>query len=493
MQQTLTRILMITVLIVGAWVPAHAAGSGYYDLGVFAYEDGDYAVAEGYFLKSLESNPYNIDVYHYLGRTYLRLEQAQKADHYLMIVEKMEPGRAGLTADLALLNMKEGNYEKAVFLFDKVSKADPEDVLAVYRAGICAYRMGRFKDALSRLARSAEMSPSVKPNADYYSGICAFRLNDMDKAFEKFTTARFAAASDTLKKDAEKWLKIISAEKAAMKPYSLYASLGVTYDDNVVLDPVDTDVFNDQGDISAVAYLSGRYNLVNRRYLKAGIGYSHYQTHHSRWRDYDLAGSIGDFFINYRVKGYKLGLTYSPSYYWVRANSFLARNDLSPEVTWQVDEKTAATFSYTFRRNNYFTDPARDGHANVVSLDLIRALPKNAGTITGGIGYEKNFAKSNDEDYGQLEARLGLNWQVMDKTILSISGIYDAKAYESTDSIFGIKRDDDRYYGAVSITRSVFYDWLSISVDLDHTFNDSNIKYYEYRRNTVSFSVSANL
>lgn len=493
MQQTLARMLMITVLIVGTWIPAHAAQSGYYDLGVFAYEDGDYAVAEGDFLKALKADPYDIDVYHYLGRTYLRLKEIQKADHYLTIVEKMSPGRAGLTSDLALLNMQEKNYAKAVFLFDKVSKSDPRDVLAVYRAGICAFRMGRYKQALRRLSKSADMSPSVKPNADYYAGICAYRLEDMDKAFEKFSTARFTAASDALKKDAEKWLKIISAEKAAMKPYSLYASLGVTYDDNVVLDPVDTDIFKDQGDISAVGYLSGRYNLVNKRDLKAGIGYSHYQTHHSRWKNYDLAGSIGDFFINYRVNGYELGLTYSPSYYWVQANSFLARNDLSPEVSWQVNETTAATLSYIFRHNNYFTDPGRDGHANIVSLDIIRALPKDAGSITGGIGYEKNFARSNDEDYGQFEARLGLNWRIMDKTTFSVSGIYDAKNYDSVDSIFGISRDDYRYYGAVSITRTIFYDWLSVSLDIDHTFNDSNIKYYEYRRNTVSFSVSANL
>jgi len=496
MQKTLTGILMIMAIILGVcggWVTARAAGSGYYDLGVFAYEEGDYKTAESDFLKALAADPYDIDIYHYLGKTYLHLEQPGKAAHYLLAVKKIAPDRPGLTADLALLNMQEKNYAKAVYLFDKVISENPEDVLSVYRGGICAYRMGRFSDALIRLSKAASMSPSVKPNADYYAGICAYKIGDMNVAFEKFSMVRLTAVSDKLKADAEKWLDVIEAEKASMKPYFLYASAGVTYDDNVVLDPMDADLFHHQGDFSAVGYVSGRYNLINQRDFKTGIGYSHYQTHHSRWRDYDIAGSIGDFFVQYRAGRCRLGLRYLPSYYWVQAESFLARNDVTPEVSWNVNEATTASLSYTYRHNNYFTDPGRDGHANIGSLDFVRALPDKIGSLSGQLSYEKNYARSSDEDYGQFEAGAGLNLRIMDMTVLSLSAIFDSKHYDSKDSVFGVKRRDSRYYAGLSLTRSIFYDWLSISLDLDHTFNDSNIKYYKYRRNTVSFSVAANL
>ena len=496
MQRTLIKVLLIGMLVIWGAKPANAVeamGTGYYDLGVFAYEDGDYAKALDLLSKALKDNPYDLSLYHYLGKTYLKLDRTDAAEHYLLIVEKTDPQRVGLTYDLAMLYFQKEDYEKALSFFDQLIRTEPENVLAVYHAGVCLYKMQAYSKAITSLSRAAQMNASVKPNADYYIGICYYRLEMNDKAMEKFTEVKLNAVTPVLGANAEKWLSVLETEKQAMKPYYLYAQLGAQYDGNVVLEPIDRDIFAKQSDFAMVGYISGRYNLLNQRNLKGGVGYSHYQTHHSNLSDYDLTGSIGDFYLQYRALPYTFGITYTPSYYWVHENSFLMRHALQPEVTWQVDESNAATLAYTYRRDNYFTDNGRDGHAHIGDLDVLHLLPGNLGYITYGLGYEIYRANRADEEFGRFEARLGLTWRIMDKTRLILTAIYDDKDYDNINPVFNLIRKDDRYYGSISINRDIFYDWLSLSLEYSYTHNDSNIDYYEYRRNAVLLSVCANL
>ncbi len=86
-------------------------GRAYYDLGVFAYEDGDYEDAENNLTKALEFNPFNPFYNHYLGKTYLKKERYQEAENYLTIAWKISPDIPGLrriwgraTLTLCILN-----------------------------------------------------------------------------------------------------------------------------------------------------------------------------------------------------------------------------------------------------------------------------------------------------------------------------------------------------------------------------------------------------
>ena len=82
MQRTLSLVLVIPVVLF-MFLQANAeeeGGRGYFDLGVFAYEEGDYQNAESYFKKALESDPDNPYYNHYMGRTLLKTEDYRAAD-----------------------------------------------------------------------------------------------------------------------------------------------------------------------------------------------------------------------------------------------------------------------------------------------------------------------------------------------------------------------------------------------------------------------------
>ncbi len=494
MQRMLLNFLLTGMIIMGAAAPGFAVeakSNTYFDLGVFAFEQGNYREALDYLTQALKSDPKDVAIYHYLGTTNLKLGRTLEAAHYLEVVEKMDPDWVGLPYNVALLYMKQEKYQEALDKLFKIIENDPTNVLALYNAGISLYELKRWDAAIDYLSRASELSPGIKANAEYYVGICHYRTGHPDNAFESFSFVKRTTPNDALRVNAEKWLATIEREKLAGKRYRLFAKAGFQYDDNVVLEPLDEEVFSDESDLSFVGYFSGRYDLLSRAGLKAGAGYSHYQTVHQDLSDYDVTGSIGRFYVEYGFFPLSLGFSWLPSYYWIDSDSYLMRHEFSPEASWQINNRTLATVSYSYMVNNYFLDGGRDGHANTADLDVLHVL--RHGYLTWGLGVEVNSAKRDDEEYNEFEARIGGAWPLVEKFRLAVAGIYNEKDYDAPDEIIGTTREDNRYYVTLSVSRPVFYDWLSLSLDYEYTRNNSNINLFEYQRNAVALSVAASL
>ena len=121
MQRALSYVSVILVVLF-LFLPANAAeqGDAYYDLGVFAYEEGDYEIAERDFKKALEFNPDNPFYNHFLGKTYLKTGRYREAMKYLDMAWKVSPDMSELKYDLAFLNFKMSNYSEAADLFAEI-------------------------------------------------------------------------------------------------------------------------------------------------------------------------------------------------------------------------------------------------------------------------------------------------------------------------------------------------------------------------------------
>jgi tetratricopeptide (TPR) repeat protein len=500
MQRALSYVSVI-LLVLLVFLPAHAeeqGGGAYYDLGVFAYEEGDYESAERYFTKALASNPDDPYYNHFLGKTYLETERYQKAMKYLNMAWKMNPDISGLQYDLAYLHYKMSKYSRAADLFAEIATEDPSNVLALYHAGICLYKQRDYQRALDYFLAAAQKSPTMKDNGYYYAGVCYWEMGKIDEAVEKFEYVRDHADSGLLRENALVWLgRIQKKEEKVVKPYSLYFKAGIHHDDNIPLDPVDGDVAGVTGDESGIvakAYFSGKYNVVNRKDYQIGAGYSHYQTWHDGHDDldeFDLIASIFKVYGKYRFQPFTLGLSYMPTYYWLDSDSYLRRHEIKPEVTWKCHEKLSTRLSYSYYADERFDLDEKDGHTNEGFLDAYYSILGKTGYLFGGIGYEDRDARHPDQDYGRLKTKLGIMFGIPWDLKVTLTGRYYDKEYDHTDSLFGKKREDSEYRGSVSISRKVFCDWLSAVAEYSYTENDSNIDAFEYDREVIGLSLTA--
>ena len=203
MQRALSYVSVI-LFVLFLFLPAYAeeeGGVAYYDLGVFAYEDGDYEVAEKHLMKALEFDPDNPLYSHFLGKIYLRTARYQKAMNYFDAAWKANPDISELNYDIAFLNFKMSNYSKAADLFTEIVDEDPSNILPHY------YEL--YQTALDYFLAAAEKTPANKANGYYYAGVCYWKTGKTEKAVEKFEYVRDRAESELLRENASELLRMI--------------------------------------------------------------------------------------------------------------------------------------------------------------------------------------------------------------------------------------------------------------------------------------------
>jgi tetratricopeptide (TPR) repeat protein len=491
------KIFFICILLLSIFnlVIAEEIAQNYYDLGVFAYEERNFIESQDLLLKAISLDPENARINFYLGRVYVKLGQLDASAHHLSTAFLTDPKIPGLTYFLGILYQEKKDYEKALQKFQKVSAQEPSNVLAIYYSGVNLYKLKRYAAAVESLEKAATMSPTIAGNGYYYSGICNYQLGRYKAAVQQFEHVIEIADSEDLKENARSWAQAIKKDhQAAAKPYRLYLKTGYLYDDNVVLEPADLDIVADESDSAYMLYFSGKYDVIDSRRVTSGIGYSHYQTRYQDLDEYDLTGSIGNIYLNYKFsKSVKLGLKYLPIYYWVDAESYLMQHQINPSVMWFIDNNNAVDFSYSYYRNNYFTDNARDGHSNELSADYSHGFSGLDGYVFCGIGYEINSANGDDQDFCELKTLLGISYDIFEKTNITVYGNYYDKGYDHRNLKYNIKRNDARYFASASITQNIWKKWLNVSAEYTYTKNNSNIANFDYERNAMLLSVSVKL
>jgi tetratricopeptide (TPR) repeat protein len=466
-------------------------GRGYYDLGVFAYEDKDYTDAERNLKMALEINPDNALYRHFMGKIYLKMERYDDAMTHLSFAWEKDPDISGLKYDVAQANYHTQNYLIAGDLFQEIAEENPENVLAHYYAGISLYKEEQYDRALNHFNIASDKSPIIKTNGYYYAGICYLKMGLYNEAIEKLEFVRDHAPTESLRENSIKWLEAINKQKKALRPYSLYAKVGIRYDSNVRLEPDDEDRFTDEDDFMTIGYFSGNYNLLRRDNYVAGLGYRHYQTRHKDLNTYDLTASIFNIHGRYANDPFGIILSYLPHFYWLDSDRYIRRHQFKTEMIYNVSEDIQARFSYSYYSNNYLQDNNRDGHSNDVSIEVYYTLGDRMGYLFGGMDFEDRSTFHPDHSYREWEVNGGISIRVPWEMILKLTGKYSDRDYDNTDSRYLVSRDDGKYNSSISVSRKLYYEWLSVVGELDYTKRDSNISGYDYTRRTATLSLTA--
>ncbi len=486
----LLAVVLAFLFLAGAGVQALAGESagGYYDLGVFAYEEGNFQEAESYFKTALDANPENPVYLHYLGRVYLETAQYVNAKKYLEAARDKDPELPGLNYDLGLLYYKTEQYNMASEHLTVAADEDPANVLAAYYGGICLYRQKRFNEAGPLFEQAAEKSPSLKVNSTYYAGICDYHNGNISAAEEKFTYVKENAESTIEKENAEKWLTIIGHEEQ-QKPYALEFRLHYLYDDNVPLDPTGQEaVYSDASDSGIYGYAMGRYNIVNRSDFVLGAGVARGQTWYADLTEFDMSDTSADIYTTYSTRSFLFGLNYIPRLYTIDDEDYLLQHEVRPSIYWQPNRDLLTRFVYSYYAKDYRQNDARDGGLHDIYIDLYYHVFGGRGFVFGGLGYESSYSDDDAYNYTRPKAKAGLSTEVGWRVRMDLELYYYMKEYPNFPSE---TRDDDKLSGIVSLKRPVYWDWLFAVAEYNYTNNSSNVDKYEYQRNVVSLGLEA--
>ncbi len=487
MKILISIIGIMTFGAVFAYAQPPNKAAAYYDFGVFAYQDGDYQDAEKNLKKATELDPANPAYHHFLGKIYLKTGRYQDAARHFKIADEKNPNLPELRYDRAMLSFKTEDYAAASELFTEVFLKDPSQILARYHAAVSLFKLKRCQEAVTHFEDIARKSSSLSENCMLYAGICYLESEESDKGIEKFEYIRNHTQSEEMRKNAMKWLEVAQKQKKTLKPYMLYFKSSYQHDDNVRLQPADA--LADTKDMVLEVYLLGRYNLLNEQNKKLSVGYTHYQSFHKDFSEYDMTGSIFSLSFAYFRNPFRFEISYLPSYYWVDENRYLMREQIRPQLTWTITPKLTTRFSLSYAGNEYFEGKDRDGDSREFAIDVYYTM--NIGYVYAGSAYEDYTAGAEYESYQRRMAKLGLSVNLPLGVNLDLMGKFTDKPYRGIYPSYDSARKDRQYYGSVTLSRNLLYPWLSVGLEFSVNRNESDIYIYDYTQKAVGLSLTA--
>jgi len=247
---------------------------------------------------------------------------------------------------------------------------------------------------------------------------------------------------------------------------------------------------SDSDDTAFVGYFSGKYRFLTGDYLSAGIGYSHYQILYTNFDEYNLTSGIFNLYCGYEKGPLGITLSYLPHFSWLDSEKYMRKQGGKTEVAYELTENFATKLSYSYHEIDHVMDDNRDGSSQSADLKAYYVFGKNGGYVFAGLGYEDRDAEHPDYIYSVSSLQGGVSVKVPLDFTLGVTGTYRDVGYDNVDSGYEIKRQDKRYSGSLSLSRSIFYEWLGISGEFIYTRRKSNIVDFEYSRKVANLSLT---
>lgn len=379
------------------------------------------------------------------------------------------------------------NYKDAVDEFRAALKEHPDDHTATLYLGIAQSRSGD-KEAGSSLKKSLAINPE-NPRTNLELGIFYFNQSAFSEAGDYFDSTKKLAPKTEFSEMAEKYLHIIR-QGSAEKPWALNISLGGQYDSNVLITPDDRplpDGVAHKSDWRALFYLKGRYTIFNSKAFESSVGYSLYQSLHSRLSDFDVTRHLFELKGLYSITpSVKLNGVYSFEYIYLGGDAYDYAHAFSPSLTLSEGKGFSTVIDYRYRYSHFMnsdlftTNSYRTGSNNLIGIT--QNIPV-AASIAARVGYtrDEDSTKKDYWDYSGDKVFFGLRFSMTYRFFLDFYGEYYKKDYDGVNPLSDSKRNDTSRTYSASLTKALS-DRYSVTLGQLYTKNSSNIEAYDYNR-----------
>lgn len=503
---TLARSLVLAVLLLA--LPSLALASDQSDLafhrGVAAFGTGDQARAQQRFEEVLRDEPENASALHYLGLIAIQNGDIPSAIDYLQRVVALVPDDSAARVDLGAQLLKTHRDEEALAQFDAVLEDSPDDEMALLYQGIALYRIGEYEDALDSLERAVKRDDDLSAEGNYYIGLSEGHLGNSSAAAAAFSTAASAAPQHPLGRSAT----FLSRQATrAGRPWSLAATIGFEYDDNVRLSPDDTDGGAQPGSADSpagVVRLQAQYEAYADEQVSWRVGYDGYLQIYTNTHDDDFGtvqASPNDLSqqthvvwtnATYDFESVSVGLRYDFSYTAIDlTDNFRNINRLAPTLYVPVSDWGLLLAYYQFLAYDYdvnTSDPDafdRSGIQNSIGAQQFVFLPAPFRyTVVGAL--LTNFDSDGTEfRHNGVEASAGVEMDLPWGVSAAALYRYAFRNYTKDSAVTPIlepkKREDNEHEISFSLDRT-FATRLNVSVAGSYAKNDSNITNFDISR-----------
>lgn len=390
-----------------------------------------------------------------------------------------------------IYSLETTDYKDAVGEFTAALKDRPGDFRATLYLGITLSRSGDG-EAEATLKKALSMKPE-DPRANLELGIYYFNVSAYDVATGYLERARKVAPNTEYSAKAEEYVMRIRAGGPS-KPWFLSIGLGVQYDSNVVLNGEDNPLpqgISRKSDWRAVASLKGRYDLLKTEKAEGSVGYSLYQSLHTKLSDFNTSQHVLDLKASRAISpSVRLTGMYSFEYTFVDGDGYVYVHTLSPAFVISEGKGFSTSVEYRYSNNHYrnsdlFPDNAdRTGSNNLIGLT--QTIPLHP-SVLGKVGFSHDLDSTRKDfwDYRGDKGFGALQFSLRRNIYLDVYGEYYHKDYKGLQPATGGKRKDKVYTASISATKR-FSERYSVTLGELYIRNKSNTAVFDYKRAITS-------
>ena len=491
--------------------------------GVLAYRTQRYEDALILLRKALEFHPENARALYYLGLTRLALGQTEQAVSPLATLHDLRPEDLDVMYQLGGVYFALAQFDKAEPLLEEAFRRQPDLEHLGYYVGFIRYRHKDYQRAAEAFDSVRSSDADIRQLAKYYRGLSLGVLGLSDQALSELASVQQIQPMSPITGASVRIQEALATipKKSELKRFTAQFSVGGYYDDNVAINPKsNADPFvqilrarptNSPGFLTS---LRTDYAFYRRGPFEAKATYSFYQTVNTDRGDGTfniqdhLGGLSGAYRTTFGIVPFELGAQYTYDYMLLGFNGFLSRQSLvlpavfvlpSTSVPGLGTVQHLTTLLYRHQTKNFFREPgdndfrfapeSRDAQNNMIGLLHLFRFAQDRYLLRLGYQHDTEAAKGTSFTYRgnrlQTGGEMVLPWQDL---VVRLDYEMHWRDYRYAQTLF--TDEAGNLSARFDTTRELFLQlsksfphFLTVALQYQSIWNDSNIPVYTYTKN----------
>ncbi len=507
----LTIIFFITIIALASPRVSFGQIDADYDAllskGITELEQNDLETALHDFEAARRKKNGRVQAHYYIAVTHARANRVKEAEENFEKVLEIERTFIPAHFDLGVLYYQTREDEKALKSFELVESIDPERARVYFYQGVILKRNGNEKEGELKLEKAVSLDPALAAEIHFLSGASNFQSGDLDSAIKEFQGVITLTPEGELADSARDFITQIETKPKQEKRLLLTFSLGLQYDDNVILEPRQSSAastgISSKSDFVGMLYFRGKYQWLKRGDWSGDLALSYFLNFHQDETlvDFDIQDNHLSTSFGRRFGKNQLELRYEVQFASLAGESFLFSHKAGPRFIRRHSKKQITELSYSYGDKDFKDVPLlfprnseRDVKTHQVVLTHYHRLDKE-GSLYGGYSFDKesagDSAAEDDWSFDAHHIKAGMvlpAWR--DITTRFEANVTQRQFSNNNQLVLTTKRKDDDLLFVLSFSKPLS-GHLDLTAQYLYQDNDSNISVFAYRRSIIGLIATA--
>lgn len=469
--------------------------------GVEALPGGKYEEALKHFDAATRADPADAEAVFFQGVALNRLGRHSAAFAGLKLAQAMGYTHPELAFELGWSLIGVGQWDEAIAEMERYEQASPGRGQTSEFLGRAYLGRREWEKAEAKFQEALQRDPALKPTVLFHLALLERERQNLAAAQRQLERLLETAPESPLARLLREQLARLAPP--VEKPWRITVSASGGYNSNVIAlgdaVPLPSDISSKRSGFARFT-LDATYDwrLTPRDTVTAGYGFL--GDVYEKVSSSDLRDHF--FWVNWRhalTANLAGALRLSDGFTEVGGNAFRNQVSLRPALGWRFADWAVAELTFSSTLSDYFfTAPSvqdRDSTAHTVALTGYATIPGTRAQAR--LGYFRVWNRADGADFDSKTNGLfvGLSHPLPWETFGEVYYRRTFDRYDNANSLagpagFGFRRKDDTDALTVQLSRPIV-DRLRAYVRYDFVNADSNISFFTYRQNTLSFGLVA--